>query len=50
LRVGSCHGIGYSAEASTSAQLSKMAMQNKNISPQIVDFQTLRPGIFLVDW
>jgi hypothetical protein len=23
---------------------------NKNISPQIVDFQPLRQGIFLVDW
>jgi hypothetical protein len=29
LRVSSCHGIGYSAEASTSAQASKMAMQIK---------------------
>jgi hypothetical protein len=25
-------------------------MQTKNISPQIVDFQPLRQGIFLVDW
>jgi hypothetical protein len=49
LRVGSCHGIGYSAEASTSTQASKIAMQTKNISPQIVDFQPLRQGIFLVD-
>jgi hypothetical protein len=46
LRVGSCHGIGYSAEASTSAQASKIAMQTKIFRLKLLIFNRFARALF----
>jgi hypothetical protein len=46
LRVGSCHGIGYSAEASTSTQASKIAMQTKIFRLKLLIFNRFARAFF----
>jgi hypothetical protein len=45
-----CHGIGYPAEASTSAQASEMAMQIKIFRLKLLIFNRFARAFFSVDY